>query len=199
MILHSCKCKSCETTQMRYTTNLLKILAAQNNAQYKKEHLATGLAKQTIFSGLHAWDPNYFCDGRYAPHRTQQPRFSYWSMACQSANKSLCPWFKSFLGMGCACRPHLGCSRTDSSTGQTLSPFIIWPCTWKPCTQDQFRVQSMGIHVIPFQTWSCIAPLSKQMHVFWFALNIEVLKFLSKLTEQLMGIPNMFLGDFSLV
>ena len=40
-----------ETTQMQYMTNLCKILAAQNNAQYK-EHLATGLAKQTIFSGL---------------------------------------------------------------------------------------------------------------------------------------------------
>jgi hypothetical protein len=40
--------------QLRYTTNLRKILAVHNNAsaQYKKEHLATGLAKQTIFSGL---------------------------------------------------------------------------------------------------------------------------------------------------
>ena len=41
-----------QTTQLRYTTNLLKILAVHNNAQYKKERLATGLAKQTIFSGL---------------------------------------------------------------------------------------------------------------------------------------------------
>lgn len=42
----------CETIQIQFATNLHKILAVKNNAQYKKECLATGLAKQTIFSGL---------------------------------------------------------------------------------------------------------------------------------------------------
>ncbi|GLB43663.1 hypothetical protein LshimejAT787_1401750 [Lyophyllum shimeji] len=39
-------------TQQRYTANLHKLLTVPNNAQFKKERLATGLAKQTIFSGL---------------------------------------------------------------------------------------------------------------------------------------------------